>query len=125
MQAKAAPEYNHLSMAYSLCLNFSLTKQPTFCNTTNSFLMKLCLRKEHKHSIVIGHATSENLLQPIKSTTQFRVVGWWHIVISMEFLHLFPRHRFAGKLLVKLQRVSCFLSLFKGDHKGQHNCCLL
>ena len=51
MQAKAAPEYNHLSMAYSL-------------------------RKEHKHSIVIGHANSENLLQPIKSTTQFRVVGW-------------------------------------------------
>ena len=74
MQAKAAPEYNHLSMAYSLCLNFSLTKQTTFCNMTNSFLMKLCLRKEHKHSIVIGHATSENLLQPFKA---LHSSGWW------------------------------------------------
>ena len=36
--------------------------------------------------------------------------GWWH-VISIEFLRSFVSHHFAGKPVVALQNVSCFLRL--------------
>ena len=36
--------------------------------------------------------------------------GWWRF-ISIDFLRSFPRHHFAGKPVVLLRNVSCFLRL--------------
>ena len=49
-----------------------------------------------------------NLLQPIISTSQIRVVT--HLFISMKFLYLLPRRHFARKpVMLGLRNVGCFL----------------
>ena len=49
-----------------------------------------------------------NLLQPIISTSQIRVVT--HLFISMKFLYSFPRRHFARKpAMLGLRNVGCFL----------------
>ena len=52
----------------------------------------------------ISHVT-----RPVRSTTQIWVVNF----ISMEFLQMFLRHYFAGKPVVALLNVSCFVRLGK------------
>ena len=49
-----------------------------------------------------------NLLQPIISTSQIRVVT--HLFISMKFLYSFPRRHFARKpVVLGLRNAGCFL----------------
>ena len=67
------------------CL-FSLRKQPTFGDTTIGFPAKLCLRNEHRNSILMTHHYPDltsacdwlnqisHAAWPIKSTTQIWVV---------------------------------------------------
>ena len=57
--------------------------------------------------LVISHATSKNLLQPIKSTSQFSVVAHHKYGISA----LVPLASFHRKLLVMSPNVGCFLRL--------------
>lgn len=59
---------------------------------------------------------AENLLQPIRSTTQMLVVMLYQYGISM----LVPQHHFAGKPVVALQNIDFFLRLGKRGSRVMH-----
>ena len=99
----------------------SLRKQPTFGDATTGFPAKSRLRNEHRNSIVmtchypdLGSASDwlccvGDLIQPIRSTNIPR--SGQRYIVSMEFLCSFLRHHLAGKPVVALPNVSCFLRL--------------
>ena len=102
-----------------LWLRVSLTKRPTFGDTTTGFPAKWLLRNERRNSILmtrhypnLGTASDwscrvGNLVQPIRSTTQI-----W-VVTRIEFLRSFFRRHLAGKPVVASPNVGCFLRLVK------------
>ena len=86
---------------YEIIQADSLRKQKTFHDSTNGFPVKWRTRNERRNSVLMTH------YYPDPGTAS----DWLCCVISMEFLHSFLRCHFAGKPLVALQNVVCFLRL--------------
>ena len=89
---------------YEIIQADSLKKQKTCHDSTNGFPAKLCLRNECRNSVLMMMMTH---YYPDLGTAS----DWLCCAISMEFLHSFLTCHFAGKLLVALQNVVCFLRL--------------
>ena len=97
----------------------SLRKQPTFGDATTGSPAKWRLRNERSNSILMTRhypdlgGSSDWLNQishaarPMRSTTQIWVVTRY----SMEFVSSFLRRHLAGKPVVALPNVGCFLRL--------------
>ena len=105
---------------FTIPLNDSLRKQPTFGDASTGFPAKRRLRNDRRNSILmtrhypdLGSASDwscrvGNLFQPITRTTQIWVVL---VISSMEFLRSFLRCHFAGKQVVASPNVDSFVRL--------------
>ena len=93
----------------------SLRKQPTFRDATTGFPAKWRLRNEYRNSIMMTYRYPDsdwlccvtNLLQPIRSTTQIRVVTRHQYGISVLVSHF--RGETSG---------GCFLGVFSVSLQG-------
>ena len=106
-------------LRFTISLNDSLRKQPTFGDATTGFPAKRRLRNSRRNSILmtrhypdLGSASDwscrvGNLFQPITSTTQIWVVTRHQSGISALFL----RRYFAGRQVVASPNVGSFLRL--------------